>query len=174
MQSGNKFAELFSFRFQPILAAQGSEDGGFQFSMYGNNTVVFHTYHSSGMILSMHTFEIKPEIIGRYLSMADAQSWWMSDMPLNVSTNLQPQTRSYFTISGHPSFTFDDIVTVANMPFNAQRGLLARRLLGILESVADMLVTCGIYVTPWSFQWDDRSARVLVNQMDRSVSSRIG
>lgn len=173
MQQNTCGAMLFSFRYQPVLAAQREDDGGFQVALYGNNTLVYTAMHRDGRILSTNTFAISPAVLGDYLYMVDCETWWLRGLPLNVSKFQQPHSRVMFQFSGHPTFTVDDIFEAAGLPFNSQRGLLARRLLLMLEGLADMLTSCGLYLAPWNFRWDPHVARELF--MDTAgLSQRIG
>lgn len=158
MQFDQSCAKLFSFRYQPLAHTTIPDDGGFEITLYGNYTVVYNTFHHNGIIVSSHTFAVSPSMIASYLQMVDCETWWLRHVSLN--THSWPlRDRSYFFVSGHPPFSFDNITMCASDAFNEQRGLQARRILLLLENISDMLIPFGLYVTPWSFQWDMKVAQ---------------
>lgn len=156
MVTGPVLAELFTYQYRPFRHSKGNTDGGFKIAVFGNNTLVYTTFSAMQIPMASYIFPLSPEVLGRYLSMLDCQGWWLSRLPLNISKPSTPGYTAMIGLSGHPMFSVDDLEEAAHLPFNSERGMLARRLLVLLENVSELLISCGLYMTPNSFLWDNR------------------
>ncbi|MBQ8555885.1 MAG: hypothetical protein IJ438_08440 [Clostridia bacterium] len=146
-------APLFWYIYRPGRSAS-AEDGGFNVALYGNNTLTYRKFNSLGQIVDDCTFQLPPEVMGRYMMILESQSWWMGKVPLNIKTDGKPQYSCMFGFAGHPMFICDEINTLVLAPFNSQRGMYARRLRMMLESISEMLYSCGLGLTVESFVWN--------------------
>ncbi len=147
-------APLFWYIYRPGVCEAGSADGGFNVALYPNNTLTFRHFNHLGQVDSESTFQLPPEVTGRYMMILDSQSWWMGKLPLRIKASTQARYSSMFGFAGHPMFICDEINTLILAPFNSQRGMYARRLRMMLESIAEMLYDYGIGLTVESFVWN--------------------
>lgn len=148
--------ELFTYQYRPDGNAQGFKDGGFKIALFGNNTLVYTRFNKVQSAVAVYTFLVSPEVLGRYMMMLDGEGWWLCRQPLNISGRGRPGYRAMMGVTGHPMFTVDDLEDMIRLPFNDERGMLARRMCMLLENVSALLIPCGLYVSPRSFLWDKR------------------
>ena len=156
MVGGPVLAELFTYQYRPFRHSKNNADGGFKIAIFGNGTLVYTTFSRAQVPMTRYSFPISQDVLMRYMSLLNIESWWISRMPLNISKPFTPGYTSYVGVTGHPMFSVDDLMDTSQLPFNSERGLLARRLVMLLENVSEMLIPCGLYVTPNSFLWDNR------------------
>lgn len=149
-------APLFWYIYRPTCRSSRDTDGGFNIALYPDHTLVYNRYNQVNQIVDQSAFQLPPEVTAKYLTILNSQSWWMGEMPLNISVNGKPQYSCMFGFAGHPLFICDEINTLVLKPFNSQRGMYARRLRMMLESIAEMLYSYGIGLTVESFVWDWR------------------
>lgn len=158
MVGGPMLTELFTYQYRPYSLSQNAMDGGFKLALFGNNTLVYTTFNRMQSVMAVHTFLIAPEVLYHYMMMLDSEGWWLSRQPLNISN--QGRGRQGYTammgVTGHPMLAVDDLEEMIRLPFNDERGLLARRMCTMLENVSALLIPCGLYMTPHSFVWDSR------------------
>ena len=153
--------ELFTYQYRPDSYSQNMKDGGFKIALFGNNTLVYTEFNRMQSIAAVYTFLVSPEVLGRYMMMLDGEGWWLSRHPLNIRGQGRPGYKAMMGVTGHPMFSVDDLEDVIQLPFNDERGMLARRMCLLLENVSSLLIPCGLYVTPRSFLWDQRVNRPL-------------
>ena len=149
-------APLFWYIYRPSRKGNGEGDGGFNIALYPDHTLVYSRYNTADQVIDQSAFQLPPEVTATYLTILNSQTWWMGDMPLNIRVNGKPQYSCMFGFAGHPLFICDEINTLVLKPFNSQRGMYARRLRMMLESIAEMLYGFGIGLTVESFVWDWR------------------
>ena len=148
-------APLFWYIYRPSRKRANGGDGGFNVALYPDSTLVYCRYDQADQLLEQSAFQLPADVTENYLTILHSQSWWMSDVPLNVRvTNRKPQYSSMFGFAGHPLFICDEIDTLVLAPFNSQRGMYARRLRMMLECIAEMLYAYGIGLTVNSFVWN--------------------
>ncbi|MBQ8202534.1 MAG: hypothetical protein IJZ74_12290 [Clostridia bacterium] len=147
-------APLFWYIYRPGRVAAGSEDGGFNVALYPDNTLTYRRFNGAGQVVDDSTFQLPPDVLGRYMMILESQAWWMGKIPLNIKASGKPQYSCMFGFAGHPMFICDEINTLILAPFNSQRGMYARRLRMMLESIAEMLYDYGIGLTVESFVWN--------------------
>ena len=156
MVGGPMLTELFTYQYRPYSLSQNASDGGFKLALFGNNTLVYTTFNRMQSVMAVYTFLISPEVLARYMMMLDGEGWWLSRQPLNISGQGRVGYKAMMGVTGHPMFSVDDLEDLVRRPFNDERGLLARRMCVMLENVSELLIPCGLYMTPHSFVWDNR------------------
>lgn len=158
-------APLFWYLYRPQAASRRDDNqaaGGFNVALYPNNTLVFSRYDALGQCCEHSTFPLSPEIIGRYMTILESQSWWIGKMHREIRTDGMPSYTCMFGFTRrHPLFSCEDINTLVLAPFNSMRGMYARRLRGMLECMAEMLYECGIELGVDHFSWDWKIIRPL-------------
>ena len=159
MVGGPALTELFSYQYRPYSYSQNQQDGGFKLALFGNNTLVYTTFDKMQTAKEVYTFYIAPEVLARYMMILDGEGWWLCRQPLNIGGQGRQGYTAMMGVTGHPMFSVDDLESMARRPFNDERGLLARRMYGMLEIVSALLIPCGLYMTPHSFVWDSRVTR---------------
>ncbi|MBE5769345.1 MAG: hypothetical protein E7333_07145 [Clostridiales bacterium] len=150
------FRELFTYQYTPVSLSRHEGDGGFKISLYGNNTIVYTEFDTRQGLMDRKVFAIHSSVVTEYMTMLSCEDWRLSKLPLYVPKRTRPGYQAVFGLSGHPLFTVDDVDEAARLPFNNPKGHIARNLLVMMESLAQMLVKDGLYMTPHSFQWDQR------------------
>lgn len=170
MIAATKTAPLFWYIYRPGHYVS-SEDGGFNVALYGNNTLSYSRFNGAGQVMDECTFQLPPEVLGTYMMILNSQSWWMGKVPLNIRTGGQAQYSCMFGFAGHPMFICEEINTLVQAPFNSQRGMYARRLRMMLESIAEVLYGCGIGLTVDSFVWNWQMIRPInpMNEMSAQL-----
>ena len=156
MVEGPILTELFTYQYRPFGLSQSAADGGFKIAFFRNCRLVYTTFNRMQSVMAAYSFLIPPEVLGRYMLLIDSECWWLDRQPLNISSGTKVGYTAMMGVSGHPMFSVDDLETAVLSPFNDERGLLARRMYVMLENVAELLIPCGLYVTPHSFVWDSR------------------
>ena len=156
---------LFWYIFRPCSGTGAQDDGGFNVALYPNNTLTYCRFNSAEQVVDTSTFQLPPEILGQYMMIVQSQSWWLGRVPLHIGTGTQPLYSSMFGFAGHPLFACDEINTLVMEPFDSERGMFARRLRMVLESICEMLISCGVMLTVDSFEWDWR----MISPVDPSM-----
>ena len=156
MVSGPVLAELFSYQYRPLRHSRSQADGGFKIALLGNNTIVYTTFSRADVPLTRCVFPVSPDVVMYCMRLMISESWWICHMPLLMSSRSHPGSKSVIGMAGHPQFTVEDLMDTAQLPFNSERGLWARRMVVLLENVSEMLISCGLYLTLSSFLWDNR------------------
>ena len=153
-------APLFWYLYRPQVSSRRDDNhaaGGFNVALYPDHTLVFCKFDGFNQCVDRCTFQLPAEITGRYMMILDSQSWWMGKLPREIRTDGRASYTSLFGFTRqHPLFSCEDINTLVLAPFNSQRGMYARRLRMMLESIAEMLYGFGIGLTVESFVWDWR------------------
>ena len=156
MVGGPMLTELFTYQYRPNTYSRGRQDGGFKIALFGNNTLVYTEFTELQTVRAVHTFWVREDVLSRYMMILDGESWWVCHQPLNIGGSLRHGYTSMIGVTGHPMFTVEDLEQQARRPFNDERGMLARRMYMMLESVASILIPSGLYLMPCGFQWDSR------------------
>ena len=156
--------ELFTYQYRPFGYSQNAADGGFKVAFFRNCRLVYTTFNRMQSVMAVNTFLITPEILGQYMMILDAECWWLNRQPLNIGGGGKVGYTAMLGVIGHPMFSVDDLELVAHdSPFGDERGMLARRMCLLLENVSELLIPCGLYITPHSFMWDSRVTGPLPN-----------
>lgn len=163
MVEGPWLTELFTYQYRPVGLSQSASDGGFKIAFFRNCRLVYTTFSRMQSAMAVNTFMITPEVLGRYMMLLDAECWWLNRQPLNIGGGNKVGYTAMMGVIGHPMFSVDDLETAILSPFNDERGLLARRMYVMLENVSELLIPCGLYMTPHSFVWDNRVTGPLPN-----------
>ncbi len=147
-------APLFWYIYRPVSSEAAQQGGGFNVALYPDNRLVYCRYNSIGQPESESVFQLPSTVSSRYMTIVESQSWWMGRVPLRITSSATPRYASMLAFAGHPMFICEEINTLVLAPFNSQRGMYARRLRMMLESIAEMLYEYGIGMTVDSFVWD--------------------
>lgn len=154
---------LFWYAYKPTAKRENPENGGFSIALYRSNRLNFRQYDIYGRYTESDLL-LPPEVLGRYAMIQESQDWWLRDVPLEIRYNQQgglrlrtddgdPTYVCLFGFEGYPLFECHEINQLVKRPFNSLRGMYARRLRMMLESVAEMLYVCGIRLTVDTFGW---------------------
>lgn len=156
MVVGSVLTELFTYQYRPDSYAQSKKDGGFKIALFANNTLVYTTLNKMQTAMGVYTFLIGPEVLHEYMQILNGESWWLYGQPLHIRKQGRVGGTSMMGMAGHPMFSVDDLEMVIQLPFNDERGLMARRFCFVLENMSSLLIPYGLYITPHSFVWDRR------------------
>lgn len=158
-------APLFWYLYRPLAASRKDGDhaaGGFNVALYPDHTLVFSKYDGMNQLSERCTFQLPAEVTGRYMAILDSQTWWIGKLHKEIRTDGTPSYKCLFGFTRqHPLFSCEDINTLVLAPFNSHRGMLARRLRGMLECMAEMLYDYGIELGVDKFAWDWKYIRPL-------------
>lgn len=162
MVLNTKEEPLFWYAYQPAARKDLPEDGGFSITLYRSNRLNFRKYNIYGQY-EESDLQLPPQVLGRYMMIQESQEWWLKDVPLEIKSSQsggmrlkvdgEPQYKCLFGFAGYPLFECQEINTLVLAPFNSMRGMYARRLRMMLESVAEMLHYHGITLTVNTFSW---------------------
>lgn len=151
-------APLFWYLYTPLTASRRDDNhavGSFNVALYPDHKLVFCKFDGLNQLVDRCTFQLPPEVTGRYMMILDSQSWWMGKLPREIQADGRASSASLFGFTRqHPLFSCEDINTLVLAPFNSQRGMYARRLRGMLECMAEMLYDYGIELGVDKFTWD--------------------
>ncbi len=147
-------APLFWYIFRPMNDGAGQPNGGFNIALYPDDRLVYRCYDVFGQAQEECVFQLPTNFASHYMTIVESQAWWMGRVPLRITASAAPRYASMFAFAGHPMFICEEINTLVAAPFNSQRGMYARRLRMMLESIAELLYEHGIGMTVDSFVWD--------------------
>lgn len=168
-------APLFWYLYRPQVASRRDDNhaaGGFNVALYPDHTLVFCKFDGLNRLIDRCTFQLPAEVTGRYMMILDSQSWWMGKLPREIRVDGRASSTSLFGFTRqHPLFSCEDINSLVLAPFNSQRGMYARRLRMMLESIAEVLYGCGIGLTVDSFVWNWQMIRPInpMNEMSAQL-----
>lgn len=156
-------APLFWYAYKPTAKRENPEDGGFSIALYRSGRLNYRQYNIYGQFTESD-MQLPPEVLGRYMMIQESQDWWLRDVPLEirhtpegglrlVTGELQVAYTCLFGFDGYPLFECQEINSLVKKPFNSRRGMYARRLRMILESVAEMLYAHGFRLDVNRFEW---------------------
>ena len=158
-------APLFWYLYRPHHNGRRDDNhasGGFNVALYPDHTLVFCKFNGLNQLVDRSTFQLPPEVTGRYMMILDSQSWWMGKLARGIKTDGKPNYTCMFGFTQqHPLFSCEDINSLVLAPFNSQRGMYARRLRGMLECLSEMLYDYGVLLGVDSFNWDWQYIRPL-------------
>lgn len=154
---------LFWYAYQPAARREHPENGGFSIALYRSNRLNYRMYDIYGQFTECD-LQLPPEVIGRYAMIQESQDWWLREVPQEIRMNPNgglrlrtdhddPAYVCLFGFQGYQMFECHEINQLVKRPFNSLRGMYARRLRMMLESVAETLHYCGIRLTVDTFGW---------------------
>lgn len=154
MVVGMNEAPLFWYIYYPNPRYAQLGDGGFAVELYDDGILTYKRYDQEGCYVENTAFQLPLEVTRRFQTILESQTWWMGSVPKKIEVKEEAVYTSQFGFRGYPLFLCEEINRLVLSKFNSRRGMYARRLRMMLESISEMLYDYGIGLTVNSFTWD--------------------
>ncbi len=150
-------APLFWYVYQNKVRTGHVDDNqavsGFNVALYPDNRLLCTRFNGVGG-QEAYTFALQGDVVGRYMQILAGQSWWLENLPLETLPDVPASAVSIFGFADYPLFICEDMDILAQEPFNSRRGMIARRLRGMLECMSELFYQSGILLCVDDMTWN--------------------
>ena len=142
---------VFRYTYRPL--GRKRRDSGFSVTLFEDSTVRFCAYDVYGFIIQDYLFSVVHEVLTWYRQlMADNHGILVRKMPDMVAQ----KSHSFGCVFGFEGFDpiyivgLDEFIQISD---NDATGFIAKRIFMLFESVSNLLLASGLYMSMDQFVW---------------------